>query len=163
MTALPRAKITLVSEIISFVICIGRIIWLSYRSSFRCGTGGSEMIGKFVGCFVAGALGATLALTSPALARGGGGMGGGGMHFGGMGGGMHFGGGGFAGAHFAHPGFSPRFSRFAFRNPRFFRHGRFNRFAFVGGPFLYDAYYDGCWHRVWTSYGPQLVNVCGYY
>jgi len=113
------------------------------------------MIGKFVSCFVAGALGATLALTSPALARGGGGM-----HGGGMGGGMHFGGGGFAGAHFARPGFSPRFSRFAFRNHRFFRH---DRFAFVGGPFLYDAYYDGCWRRIWTSYGPQLVNVCGYY
>ena len=138
MTALPRAKITLVSEIISFVICIGRIIWLSYRSSFRCGTGGSEMIGKFVGCFVAGALGATLALTSPALARGGGGgggMGGGGMHFGAMGGGMHFGGGGFAGAHFAHPGFSPGFPGSPSETPRFFRHGRFNRFAFVGGPF----------------------------
>jgi hypothetical protein len=126
------------------------------------------MIGKFVSCFVVSALGATLALTSPALARGGGGMGGGGMHFGGMGGGMHFGGGGFAGAHFAHPGFSPRFSRFASRNHRFFGHDRFNRFAFLGGPFLYDAYYydgyyDGCWRRIWTSYGPQVVNVCGYY
>jgi hypothetical protein len=128
------------------------------------------MISKFVSCVVVGALGATLALTSPALARGGGGgmhgggMGGGGMHFGGMGGGMRFGGSGVAGTHFAHPGFSPRFSRFAFRNHRLFRHDRFNRFAFIGGPFLYDAhYYDGCWRRAWTPYGPQLVNVCGYY
>ena len=121
------------------------------------------MIGKFVGRFVAGALGATLALTSPALARGGGGMGGGGMHFGGMGGGMRFGGSRFAGAHFVHAGFSPRFSRFGFRDHRFFRHDRFNRFAFVGAPFLDAAYYDGCWRRLWTSYGPQLVNVCGYY
>jgi hypothetical protein len=118
------------------------------------------MIGKFVSCFVVGVLGATLALTSPALARG---VGGGGMHFGSVGGGMHFSGGGFAGAHFAHPGLSPRFSRFAFRNHRFFRGERFNRFAFVGGPYLYDAYYDGCWRRARTPYGPQLVNVCGYY
>jgi hypothetical protein len=34
------------------------------------------MISKLVSCFVAGALGATVAVTSPALARGGGGMGG---------------------------------------------------------------------------------------
>jgi hypothetical protein len=148
------------------------------------------MISKLVSCFVAGALGATVALTSPALARGGGfggggmhggGVGGGGMHVGGMGGGMHFGGMGggmrfggmgggmrfagsrFAGGHFAHPGFSPRFSRFAFRDHRFFRHNRFNRFAFVGAPFLYASYYDGCWRTAWTPYGLQWVNVCGYY
>jgi hypothetical protein len=130
------------------------------------------MISKLVSCFVAGALGATVAVTSPALARGGGGggggmhgggMGGGGTHFGTMGGGMRFGGNGFAGAHFTHPGFSPRFSRFAFRDRRFFRHDRFNRFAFIGAPFLYDTYYDGCWGRAWTPYGPQWVNVCGYF
>jgi hypothetical protein len=149
------------------------------------------MISKLVNCFVAGALSATVAFTSPAFARGGGfgggggmhggGMGGGGMHVGGMGGGMHFGGMGggmrfgamgggmrfagsrFAGGRVAHAGFSPRLSRFAFRDHRFFRHHRFNRFAFIGAPFLYAAYYDGCWRKVWTPYGLQWVNVCGYY
>lgn len=134
------------------------------------------MRSKLISCVLAGALGATVALTSPVQARGGGGMGGGGMgggmHAGGMGGGMHFGamGGGmrfdgsrFAGTHFVHPGFPARSSRFAFRGRRFFRH---DRFAFIGAPFLYDGYYgyyDGCWRRAWTSYGPQWVNVCGYY
>ena len=135
------------------------------------------MISKLVSCVVAGALGASVALTAPALARGGGFGGGGGMHgggmaagmhaggmgggahFGGMGRGMGFAGGRFAGAHFAHPGFS----RFAFRDHRFFRHDRFNRFAFIGAPFLYANYYDGCWRRAWTPYGVQWVNVCGYY
>jgi hypothetical protein len=136
------------------------------------------MVTKLVSCFVAGALGATVAVASPAWARGGGGggmhgggMGGamhaggmaGGMHFGAMGGGMRFGGSSFAGAHFVHAGFSPRFSRFGFRDHRFFRHNRFNRFAFVGAPFLYAAYYDGCWRTAWTPYGPQWINACGYY
>ena len=119
------------------------------------------MISKLVSCFVAGALGAAVAVTSPALARGGGGMHGGGMGGGGMhsmGGGARFGGAGFAGAHFGHSGFSPRFSRFAFRDHRFF-HGRFNRFAFIGAPY----YYDDCWRRTWTPYGAQWVNVCGYF
>ena len=135
---------------------------------------------KLLTCLVAG----SLALASPVLARGGhgggmgggmhGGMGGGmrsgGMHIGGMGGGAHFGGmrvahfsgSRFAGAHFAHAGFSPRFSRFAFRNHRFFFHNRFHRFAFVGAPFVYAAY-DSCWRRMWTPYGLQWVNVCGDY
>ena len=51
------------------------------------------MISRLVSCFVAGALGATVAVTSPALARGGGGMGFGGMRFGGS---------RFAGARFVH-------------------------------------------------------------
>ena len=92
-----------------------------------------------------------------------GGMGGG-MHVGGMGGGMHFGGGRFAGAPFAHAGFSPRLSRVAFRDGfhnRFFHH-RFHRFAFLDVPYAYAAY-DSCWRRVWTSYGPQWVDVCGSY
>ena len=129
---------------------------------------------KFLSCLIAGALGTTLALASPAFARGGGHGGGfGGGHYGGMGGGGHWGGMGggprFAAAHwggthwsgmnrgmrFAHAGFSPRFSRFAFHH-RF--HHRFNRFAFYGD----YAAYDSCWSRVWTSYGPQWVNVCGY-
>ena len=47
-------------------------------------------------------------------------------------------------------------------------HHRFHhrRFAFVGAPYLYTNYYDGCWRRVWGAYGPQWVNVCasyGYY
>jgi hypothetical protein len=82
------------------------------------------------------------------------------MHFGGMGGGAHFGGSHFAGGHFAHAGFSPRFSRFAFRDGRF--HHRFHRFAFFGAPFVYAAY-DSCWRRVWTPYGLQWTNVCGDY
>jgi hypothetical protein len=118
---------------------------------------------------------------------GGGHFGGGGMHFGGMGGGAHFGGthwggmGGGGGArfaaarwggthwsgmgrgtNFAHAGFSPRFSRFAFHNGRFFHH-RFHRFAFVGAPDAYASYYDDFWRRVWTNYGLQWVNVCGGY
>jgi hypothetical protein len=103
-----------------------------------------------------------------------GGMGGGmhvggmsrGMHFGGMSGGTHFSGSRFAGAH---AGFSPRFSRFAFHDGfhhgfhhRFFHH-RFHRFAFFGAPYYSYASYDSCWRRVWTSYGPQWVNICGDY
>jgi hypothetical protein len=135
-------------------------------------------------CLVAGVVGTALALAAPALARGGGhgggfgghgggfgGMRGGGMHA--MGGGMHFGGMGgarfggarFAGAPVAHAGFAPRFSHAAFH--RGFHH-RFHhrRFAFVGAPYLYAGYYDGCWRRVWTGYGPRWVNLCsayGYY
>jgi hypothetical protein len=154
--------------------------------------GGIEMTNRLVNRLVAGALGVTLALASPAFAfhggGGGGGMhgggGGGGMHFGGMGGGTHFGGmggahfGGMGGAHFggarfasapfAHHGFSPRFSRFAFHDRdgfhhRFFHH-RFNRFAFIGFGFPYAyAAYDSCWRRVWTRYGLQWVDVCGNY
>ena len=125
------------------------------------------MTSRLISCVVAGALGATVALTSPVQARGGGGGMGGGMHVGAMGGATHFGGSGFggsrfAGTHFAHSGFPSRHSRFAFRDRRFFRH---HRFAFIGAPFLYDdRYYDGgCWRRAWTSYGPQWINVCGYY
>jgi hypothetical protein len=149
------------------------------------------MNNKLLNGLVAGVLATTLALASPALARGGGGGGGGGggmhggggmagggmgggmhagamgggTHFGGMRGGTHFSGNSFAAAPFAHPGFSPRSSRFAFRDRDGFRHRfhhRFNRFAFVGAPFAYAAY-DSCWRRVWTSYGLQWVDVCGDY
>jgi hypothetical protein len=107
----------------------------------------------------------------------GGGWGGGGMHAGGMGGGMHFGGMGggprfsgmgggmrFSGTRFApaHAALAPRFSRFASRDHRFFRHHRFNRFAFIGAPYAYAAY-DTCLRRVWTPYGVRWVNVCGDY
>jgi hypothetical protein len=131
------------------------------------------MNNRLLNCLIAGALGATVALASPAFARGGGGGGGahggggGGGHggMGGMGGG-HFGGIGgahFAGAHFGHAGASPRFA--------FHDHGgfgrrvfdrRLHRFVFIGGPYLY-AGYDDCWRRTWTSYGLQWVNVCGNY
>ena len=90
------------------------------------------------------------------------------MHAGGMGGGPHFGGMGggmrFSGAHFApgHAAFAPRFSHFASRDHRFFRHHRFNRFAFFGAPYAYAAY-DTCLRRVWTPYGVRWVNVCGDY
>ena len=133
------------------------------------------MNSKLFGCIIAGALGATLALSPSALARGGfggggGHMGGGGMHAmgGGMGGGMHWGGGGGwhgGGMRFAHAGFAPRFSHAAFHSGfhhRFFHH-RFHRFAFVGAPYAYASYYDSCWQRVWTRYGVQVVNVCGDY
>jgi hypothetical protein len=144
---------------------------------------------KLLSWITAVALGAMLALTPPVFARGGGGMHGGGMgggwhgggmgggwHGGGMGGGWHGGGmggawhgggthfsnGQFGGGHFAHAGFSPGFSRFAFRNHHAFFHHRFHRFAFVGFPYTYAAY-DDCWRRTWTSYGPQWVNVCSGY
>lgn len=148
------------------------------------------MRNKLLNYLIAGALGTTLALTSPALAFHGGGGGmhgggmGGGMHFGGMGGGMHFGGmggghfgtmsggmrfggahfsgGRFAGERFSHAAFSPRFSRFAFRDRGRFFHGRFHRFAFVGAPFVYAAY-GGCWRRVWTPYGWEWANACSNY
>ena len=138
------------------------------------------MSNKLLNCLVAGVLGTSLTFASPALARGGGGghgggfggghFGGGGMHFGGMGGGAHFAAARWGGAHwsgmnrgmhFAHAGFSPRFSRFAFRDHRF--HHRFHRFAFVGAPYVYASYYDDCWRRVWTRYGLQWVNACGDY
>jgi hypothetical protein len=99
---------------------------------------------KLLSCLIAAALGATLSLTSPVFARGGGG------------GGMHFGGGHFGGGHFAH---GAGFSRFAYHNG--FRHG-FHRFGFYGAPFVY-ASYDGCWRRTWTPYGLQWVNICGGY
>jgi hypothetical protein len=147
------------------------------------------MNNKVLSCLIAAVLGTTLALASPALARGGGGgMGGGGgtgghggfgggaaggmsggAHFSGMAGGPHFSGmiGGprfsgsrFAGAPFAaHAAISPRVSSFAFHNRGRFIHHRFNRFAFVGAPFAYAAY-DSCWRRVWSPYGLQWVNVC---
>jgi hypothetical protein len=151
----------------------------------RCNLNPEEefpMTNKLLSYLVAGALATTLALASPALARGGGGggghgggmvggghWGGGGGHWGGMGGGAHFaaahwGGthwsGTNRGMHFAHAGFSPRFSRFAFHH-RF--HHRFHRFAFVGDPYLYADYYGDCWRSVWTRYGLQSVNVCGDY
>jgi hypothetical protein len=136
------------------------------------------MNNKLLNCLVAGALGTTLALASPALAFQGGGGKGGGMHFGAMSGGMHVGGmsggphfsgmsGGthfsgsrFAGAPFAHAAFSPRFS--SFRDRRFFFHHRFHRFALIGAPFAYAAY-DSCWRRVWTPYGPRWVDICNDY
>jgi hypothetical protein len=142
--------------------------------------GGIGMTNKLLNCLAAGALGTALALASPALAfHGGGGMGGGGggMHAGGMGGGMHAGGmsGGMrfgamsGGTHFsqgrfasARTGFSPRVSRFAFRDRNRFNHRRFNRFAFVGVPYAYAAY-DSCWRRVWTPYGLRWVDVCNGY
>jgi hypothetical protein len=123
---------------------------------------------------MAGAVGAALALVSPAFARGGGhggGMGGGhfgggiggghigGMH-GGMGGAAHFSGGHFAGARFAHAGFAPGFSRAAFHHHGFVHH-RHHRFVFVGAPYAYA--YNNCWRRVWTAYGVRWVDVCGNY
>ena len=147
------------------------------------------MNNKLLSYLIAGALGTTLVLASPALAFHGGGGGGGG---GGMGGGMHAGGGmgggtavggmsagarfgamsgspAFSGGHstsmaFAHPGFAPRSSTFrssTFADRDHFGHHRFHRFA-VGVPFGYAAY-DSCWRRVWTPYGLRWVDVCNDY
>jgi hypothetical protein len=95
------------------------------------------------------------------------------MHFGGMRGGP-----GFATAPFSHAAFSPGPSHFSFHGQNNFHrfgfrgdfhhhafHHRFHRFAFFGAPYLYAdyGYYDGCWRRTWTSYGPTWVNVCGDY
>jgi hypothetical protein len=106
---------------------------------------------RILGTIAAGAFAGSLALASPALARGGHGMGGGGGHWGG--GGMHhaamgphWSGGGWQHAHVSH---------FAFRH-----HHHFRRFAVFGAPYYY-ASYDDCWRRVWTAYGPRLINVCG--
>jgi hypothetical protein len=130
-----------------------------------------SMSNRFANYLIAGALVSALALASPALAfRGGGGMGmGGGMH---VGGGMGMHGIGMGGGMAMHPpmsraAFGPGLSRSAFPHHanflhhRFF-HRRFNRFAFVGAPFYY-AGYDDCWRQVWTRYGVQLVNACGYF
>jgi hypothetical protein len=141
------------------------------------------MNNKVLGRLIAGALATTLALASPALARGGGGGGGhggmgghasamgGSMRGGAMGGAMQFsamrgngmiGGTQFSGSRFAgsplaaHAALSPRFSGLGFRGHH---HHHFHRFAFFGGPFVYAAY-DSCWRRAWTPYGLQWVNVC---
>ena len=94
------------------------------------------MASKLLRCLMAGALGTTLALATPAFAFHGG-MRMGGMHMGGMGMGRpHF------GSHFAaigRPGFAPHVSHFAFHHRPFFHH-RFHRFAVIGAPFAYGAY-----------------------
>jgi hypothetical protein len=175
------------------------VLFLRRHPSLQFNHGGIGMNNKLLSCLIAGALATTLALASPALARGGGGGHGGGMgggHWGGGMGGGHWSGGmggghwagmragprfssaRFAGAplaahaalspRFSHAAFSPRFSHAAF-SPRFSRfafHHRFHhhrRFAFFGGDYLYASYYDDCWRSVWTRYGLQWVNVCGYY
>ncbi|WP_291574570.1 hypothetical protein [Bradyrhizobium sp.] len=148
------------------------------------------MNNNLLSCLIAGALGTTLALASPALAFHGGGAGmGGGMHAGGgMGGGMAVGGmsagarfgamggspalsggrttfsGGRTGTAFTRAGLAPRSSAFAFRDRDHdhFGHHRFHGFAFVGVPYDYAAY-DSCWRRVWTPYGLTWVDVCNDY
>lgn len=133
---------------------------------------------KLLGRVAVVALSATLGLASPAMAFHGGFGGGGGMHGGGGFGGMH-GGGGFGGMHSGatfgggfHGGMmggrgmvgpiGHHFgaARFAFRN-----HRNFNNFVAVGfgggyWPYYYD---DGCWGRVWTSWGWRWANFCSGY
>ena len=147
------------------------------------------MNNKLLNCLIAGALGAALALASPALARGGGGMAVAVAAWwwrhawGGMGGGMHS----AAWAAACVPAAwvwqaaasaseaAASISRRPFRGCAFcacrvfarihghdFFHHRFHRFAFVGAPYAYAAY-DSCWRRMWTPYGLQWVNVCGDY
>ena len=84
---------------------------------------------------------------------------GGGMHFGGMGGAR------FDGARVAampRAAFAPRFAHTAFHRPFFHHRFHHRRFAFVGAPYLYAGYYDGCWPVV-GAYGPHWVNVCASY
>jgi hypothetical protein len=135
------------------------------------------MKSKSLAYLSAAALGAAITIATPAMAfHGGGGFGGGGMHFGGVpGGGMHFGGmpgrgmvtgrsafvpgaGRFAGAPFAGQRFGVnRFNNFAFRRNAFFfrHHHHFRNFAFVGaglGLGFWPYYgYGGCWQQVWTG------------
>lgn len=132
----------------------------------------------------AATLAAMMAIASPVLARGGGGgghggggfgggghFGGGGMHAGGFGGmraggmgGARFGGPGFGGPRFAHAAIGPRFAGAGWHGHHgVFRHNHFRRFAFIGAPYYYSNYYDGCWRRSLTPYGWQWVNVCGDY
>jgi hypothetical protein len=132
-----------------------------------------QMTRKIVTGLMAAVLATTVALASPAFARGGGHGGGGhgGFHGGGGwhgGGGMHAMGGGMR---FSGMGGGPRFAGARFAGPRFahagFHHGfhhRFHhrRFAFFGAPYLYAGYNYSCWRRVWTAYGPRWVNYCDY-
>jgi len=137
------------------------------------------MNSRLFGYLVAGAFAAAIALAPPVLAFGGGHGGGGGGGWGGGGMGMHsmgsmgvgmsrgaIGARSFTAMPMSRAALAPRFSRAAFvpHHPFFFHHRfhRFNRFAFVGGPFFYGGY-DDCWRRVWTAYGPQWVNLCSDY
>jgi len=108
-----------------------------------------------------------------ALARGGGGGGGHGGGHGGMGG--HMGGGwsghavgmGFASraavAHVGPVGFAGARSWAWHGNHMHHFHHHFvrNRF-FIGAPYAYAYYDDGCYTRVWTAWGWRWTNVCGY-
>ena len=137
---------------------------------------------KLLNCLIAGAMTASLRLRHRARSRWRCSaaawrrlIGGGGMH---CGGGGHF---GWRRHAFGGMGFArQRASRFAgsrrrcsagtasrvraLRMQDLPRHGRSSITAFIalrsfGAPFAYAAY-DSCWRRVWTSYGPQWVNVC---
>jgi hypothetical protein len=90
-------------------------------------------------------------------------VGGMGMHSMGMVSASNVGARSFAAIPMSRAAFAPSFSHpehHAFFHHHFF-HNRFNRFAYGGGPYFY-AGYDDCWRRVWTAYGPQWVNICGY-
>lgn len=93
---------------------------------------------------------------------------GGATRFGGMSAGSGFVGARFAGAPIRHAAFTPRVSSAGVwhhgRHHHRFHHRfhRFPNFAFIGAPYLY-ASYDSCWRRVWTGYGWQWVDICGYY
>src|SRR5713101_8750183 len=133
------------------------VCWLFFflrrYSSLQFNHGGIGMNNKLLSCLIAGALATTLALASPALARGGGGggghgggfggghgggfggghFGGGGMHVGGMGGGMHVGAMG-GGMRFGGMSAGPRFSGARFAGAPFAAHAalspRFSHAAF---------------------------------
>jgi hypothetical protein len=141
------------------------VVFFSRRDpSLQFNHGGTGMKNKVLSCLIAGALGATLALASPALARGGGGGGGmhgggmgGGMHAGGMGGGMHAGGMG-GGMHVGAISGGTRFGGMSggrhFSGSRFARapsaaHAAFSprsSFAFRGG-FHHRAFFHHRFHR----------------
>ncbi len=118
---------------------------------------------KLLSCLVTGALAMTLALASPAFARGGGHGGGG--HGGGGGGGTAaelvvagtaaaWVAAGTAAACISPVGILPMQDSHGF-----FHHHHFHRFGFVGLSYGYD----GCWRRAWTPYGLRWVNVCSDY
>jgi hypothetical protein len=43
-----------------------------------------------------------------------------------------------------------------------FRHHFVRNRFFIGAPYAYAYYDDGCYTRVWTAWGWRWTNVCGY-
>jgi hypothetical protein len=104
------------------------------------------MKSKLLGCIAATALGAAIAVATPAMA-------------------FHDGGGSRGGMATGRSVFVPGGNRFvgAPFAGRLRNHNRSPNSAFVGAPFFfydYLAYGNGCWQQVWASYGLQWINVC---
>jgi hypothetical protein len=146
------------------------------------------MTNKLLNCLIAGALGATLALASPALAFHGGGGGhgggmGGGMHGGGMGGGMRAGGmgggmraGGMGGgmhfsgvsapAHFSGMSGGPHFSSSHFVGAPVAHTAafspRFSHFAFHDGFRHHHHFFHHRFHRFAFFGAPYYYSYASY-